>query len=338
MPFDYSAEQAPSRFSSFFKLEPGSTSMAEMVLPAVADSARRSETTPGQGMVHNRGTIETKDGAKLASIIIHPQSDPQDAMHIVQFNGNGQQFEPLVSEHENLATHLGAVVHAFDYRGVGNSTPKPSKYQQLVEDGIAQVQYLIVSGVPAHRIILCGHSLGGSVATKVAAHYHKNGSTIALFNGRSFATVTKAACGMLLSDKASSVTKAVVGSSVASVMSMTGWSIDVVNDYISLPEASKMCLAVAPPSDVSQGDGVIAHEASLYHALEKKGLHALAVLVRSPSRPGHNVPLSWLDAGNGRTGADVFETFVQQQCHLAQAVDPAGVSSVDDRSDRCAMM
>ena len=58
-------------------------------------------------------------------------------------------------------------VLTFDYRGFGRSTGIPSE-EGLIEDGMAVVKWALqVAHVPAHRIVLVGHSLGTAVVTAV---------------------------------------------------------------------------------------------------------------------------------------------------------------------------
>lgn len=62
-------------------------------------------------------------------------------------------------------------VIAIDYRGFGKSTGAPSE-DGLVLDASAVVHFAVdMAGVPPHRIVMVGHSLGSAVAAGVAERY-----------------------------------------------------------------------------------------------------------------------------------------------------------------------
>lgn len=81
---------------------------------------------------------------------------------------------------ENLATgarqrwyaelHAAGInVLAFDYRGYGRSTDAEPTERGVVDDAEAAYRFLRDSiGVPAERVVLHGHSLGGAVCTALA--------------------------------------------------------------------------------------------------------------------------------------------------------------------------
>jgi fermentation-respiration switch protein FrsA (DUF1100 family) len=87
---------------------------------------------------------------------------------ILYFSGNagnrtyrGEEVQPLAD--------LGAHVVLFDYRGYGDNAGRPTE-ENLVRDAGAAWRYLTETcGVDAARIVLFGESLGGGVATRLAA-------------------------------------------------------------------------------------------------------------------------------------------------------------------------
>jgi fermentation-respiration switch protein FrsA (DUF1100 family) len=62
----------------------------------------------------------------------------------------------------------GLAVLLLDYRGYGGNPGAPSE-RGLLTDARAARAYLIGHGVPAHRLIYFGESLGAAVATRLAA-------------------------------------------------------------------------------------------------------------------------------------------------------------------------
>ena len=78
----------------------------------------------------------------------------------------------------------------------------PESFQDLVTDGIAQVQRVLDLGANPKNITLDGLSLGGGVADLlVAYHFHQLGKQVYLWNDRSFATPFKSCSRTVFTDK-----------------------------------------------------------------------------------------------------------------------------------------
>jgi len=93
-----------------------------------------------------------------------------DARHVLLYShGNAEDIGDL----ERLLAHLrdaGFSVLADDYRGYGLSTGRRSSEQGAYLDHEAAYRYLTGPlGVPAGRVILHGRSLGGGIASELAA-------------------------------------------------------------------------------------------------------------------------------------------------------------------------
>ena len=88
---------------------------------------------------------------------------------ILYCHGNG---EMVADNHELMSflrERLDAQVFLFDYRGYGKSEGKPFE-RGIVADGLAATQWLIErTGSAADRVVLIGRSIGGGVATAIAA-------------------------------------------------------------------------------------------------------------------------------------------------------------------------
>lgn len=101
----------------------------------------------------------------------------KEHLHIIYFNGNSSSFQQdyrLVAEDllHYARDEIPATAVQFNYPGVLNSQGHV-KAKELIDAGIAQVQALLDAGVPHDKIVLHGISLGGSIASYVGAHFHK---------------------------------------------------------------------------------------------------------------------------------------------------------------------
>ena len=84
------------------------------------------------------------------------------------FSGNGGNRAYRVPE-AGVLTHAGGDVFLFDYRGYGDNPGSPSE-QALADDARAAWRYATLERhVAPERIVLYGESLGGAVATRLAA-------------------------------------------------------------------------------------------------------------------------------------------------------------------------
>jgi pimeloyl-ACP methyl ester carboxylesterase len=265
-------------------------------------------------------TVATHDGALLDTFQLTPTateiSGIHDRFYIIKFNGNGMHYEDVLKGFVNDAKRLDATVVAFNYRGVGNSTKTPSSFQELITDGIAQVQRLLESGVNPAHITLDGLSLGGAVATMVAHYFHNKDLRVSLWNDRSFQSVSKAAAGLfapnypgLLGDAAFSSLE----STSWAALSSTRWQENIAAAYNRSPAAYKGYMVV----DKQSGDGVIAHKASLHRGVkehEKNHTKTGFKVFSQSDQPGHNQyrgDLMSKDEPN-KNGNDLFDDFVRK--------------------------
>ena len=134
-------------------------------------------TTPNDfGIPHDALWIPTQDGEQLRALVLGPASDgPAEAGHyvlqvpraqIVYFHGNGGNLSiwaPIVVG----AARQGNSVFAFDYRGYGLSTGRPTE-RGLYRDVDAVVKRFWKE--PRHNVpvIYWGRSLGGTMAAYAA--------------------------------------------------------------------------------------------------------------------------------------------------------------------------
>jgi len=116
------------------------------------------------GLDYEDITLETSDG-----VSVHGWFVPGDSSRVLlYFHGNAGNISHRVYSVRDFHD-LGLSVFIIDYRGYGKSAGKPSE-RGLYRDGQAAWQYLTEDrGIAHENIILFGRSLGGSVASWLAA-------------------------------------------------------------------------------------------------------------------------------------------------------------------------
>ena len=119
-------------------------------------------------------------------------------IYIIYFNGNSgcfqQDYRNYASEHLcylSKKNQPATAIH-FNYPNVLNSEGYAEIAKDLIDSGIAQVERLLGQAVAPEDIALHGVSLGGSISSHVAAHFHKHKQTLgALYASRTFASTTQ---------------------------------------------------------------------------------------------------------------------------------------------------
>ena len=126
---------------------------------------REIQTTPREhGLDYEALTLATPDGEQLDAWFVPARG--QAVVLILHGNaGNiSHRMDSIAMFHR-----LGYGVLIFDYRGYGRSSGKPSE-QGLYQDALTAWNHLTRQrGIAPTRIILFGESLGGAVATWLAA-------------------------------------------------------------------------------------------------------------------------------------------------------------------------
>ncbi|WED42561.1 protein SidB [Legionella cardiaca] len=275
--------------------------LSKMVLPASQSDFITTSTFDGGGLTHEHHTIQTHDGAKLDTLEITHDSQKdlkkEHQKYIINFVGNGMSYHQIVDEMQDDARELGVNVIGFDLRGVNRSTaedesiefinegePKPKKVAQskdeLVTDGIAQVQRLLDEGVSPENITLKAHSLGAGIASLVALHFHEQGIRINLFHGRSFSSITNNVVGWLrtgletghLESTGGKVLGWIAKPFIKLALTLANWEINAGDAYRAIPEAYKDYMLVrtakADRTENVPDDPVIPHYASLHAFLK----------------------------------------------------------------------
>ncbi len=127
---------------------------------------------PDMGLPTERITMSTSDSVTIVGWVIPGERRPSvdSTIWLLICKGNkGNIALPPRLRHYAALRQLGLNILAFDYRGFGESSGKPTE-EGLYRDADAAYRYLReVRGVPASRIVLYGHSLGSGVAIDLAA-------------------------------------------------------------------------------------------------------------------------------------------------------------------------
>jgi fermentation-respiration switch protein FrsA (DUF1100 family) len=139
--------------------------------------ARLAESPANYGTNVADVTIPTKLGTLHGWWMAADPSAPV----ILYLHGNGGNIGAYASQAVRLRT-LGYSVLIFDYRGYGQSSgPFPSEsrvyedaesaWEWLTQTALKPANSASQAGIPAKRICIYGHSLGGAVAIELARHH-----------------------------------------------------------------------------------------------------------------------------------------------------------------------
>ena len=127
---------------------------------------REMQSTPrDHGLDYETLTLVTPDGERLDAWFV-PKAQAQASVLILHGNaGNiSHRMDSIAMFHR-----LGYSVLIFDYRGYGRSTGHPSEAGLYRDAQTAWDNLTRQRGIPPKRIILFGESLGGGVASWLAA-------------------------------------------------------------------------------------------------------------------------------------------------------------------------
>jgi fermentation-respiration switch protein FrsA (DUF1100 family) len=127
--------------------------------------ARGLGTAPS--VEHADVSIDTEDGARLHGWWVPAAGEPR--AHVLFLHGNAGNIGDRVP-HVELLAGAGLDVLAFDYRGYGNSSGRPSERGTYLDARAALAELRRRPGVDPDRVVYVGESLGGAVALELALH------------------------------------------------------------------------------------------------------------------------------------------------------------------------
>ncbi len=125
-----------------------------------------SVTPQARGLPFEPVRVPTEDGEQLAAWWIPAPTPAQGT--VLLFHGNAGNMSHRL-DYAKMFHGLGYNTVLVDYRGFGESTGEPSE-QGTYRDATASWQWLTqTQGIKASDIVIFGESLGGSIATWLAA-------------------------------------------------------------------------------------------------------------------------------------------------------------------------
>lgn len=108
------------------------------------------------------------DGTKLHGWLLRaPESSARKHLVMLYCHGNGGTISDRLGYYQVILA-AGVNVLAFDYRGYGRSEGKPGE-KGTYSDAHGALAWLKEHGFPASNVIVWGESLGGGIASEVAA-------------------------------------------------------------------------------------------------------------------------------------------------------------------------
>ena len=133
----------------------------------VSDSLLFVPQTPSYANLPHQVKIETADGERITAVFLqHPQ-----ARYTILFSHGNAEDLGNVAPFMRQFYDLGYSVLMYDYRGYGTSEGKPS-YRAAQRDVAAAYRWLVEEQkIDPATIIAHGRSLGGAVATWLAARH-----------------------------------------------------------------------------------------------------------------------------------------------------------------------
>jgi fermentation-respiration switch protein FrsA (DUF1100 family) len=112
-------------------------------------------------------SFEATDGTKLNGWYFPAKTNsPSTPVAVLLCHGNAGNISHRL-DYYDLLLQLGVSVFAFDYRGYGRSSGRPTEEGTYL-DAVAAYRWLNDRGFGTTNIIVLGESLGGAVATELA--------------------------------------------------------------------------------------------------------------------------------------------------------------------------
>ncbi|MFK7968528.1 MAG: alpha/beta hydrolase family protein [Rickettsiaceae bacterium] len=118
------------------------------------------------------------NGYQIDSVEIKPtkllsKNKPGEGLYIICFLGKSEYYESRFRDMALFARNTGATIIGFNPKGFNTSTGKTKILFDIVDDGIALIEYLLARNITPKQIVLYGNSLGGAVQELVCKHFRK---------------------------------------------------------------------------------------------------------------------------------------------------------------------
>ncbi len=167
----------------------------QMILQTINDKLSHDGLAPIQ-MNHRTYQFQTIDVQQLVnkpenkdvvldSIYIAPPKP--SSKYVINCAARGRSYLDWIGDMEQDAIATQANVVGFNYRGIGQSSGQLIRQQDIIDDIVAQVKFLInEKKVDPNDITLYGLCLGGAFAALAAAELKKEGIDVKLYFSRSF--------------------------------------------------------------------------------------------------------------------------------------------------------
>jgi hypothetical protein len=128
----------------------------------------------------------------LDSVLVTPDAaiargKPGEGVYFVLFQGRGEYYESRFRDMARQACATGASIIGFNPKGFHSSTGETNKLSDLVDDGIAVINYLLKKNIDYRNIVLQGNSLGAGIQEMVSEYFKLNhGMFFRQINSNSF--------------------------------------------------------------------------------------------------------------------------------------------------------
>jgi hypothetical protein len=274
-------------------------------------------------LVFTNRIVRSDDGqVELGTFdILHRKETKKDhaaQRYLINFNGNNGCYQNYFHEMVAIANKLQLNVVGFNYRGTYGSSGSANSKDDLVSDGIAEVQHLLDTGISPENIYLKGHSLGGAVATFVVDHFHRLGKKINLVNDRSFSNITNVAIGLtrisVFTILLGTILYLIIKPIIKLFLLLSNWEMNAADAYAGIPAQHKTHFWCAGDemmrrADASLHEGLSEEDKQRGVQLDKGGMTADCGNL-------HETPLDLLvcqyhDASKS-IGLDTLKSFVDQ--------------------------
>lgn len=251
----------------------------------------------------------------------------QNKPHIIYFGGNMARYEHYLPKMIDDAKNYNAKVIGFHHSFYGKSGKimpdgtirhiAITSTSMLVEEGIAQVQRLLHNNVPANNITLYGHSMGGAIATLVAAHFNERNIPVKIFNDRSFSNCTDYVMGQFEPKaKKFSFISHLVRPIVEVILKLTDWNLDAGKSFHKIPKENRQYTVARNKNDAMPvyeereklGSYTIASDDIIPYAAS---IHRVPEIRQERKAAKKNAPLPRIEASMSTQNGDCHKFFLK---------------------------